>query len=288
MRTEPGEGTAVELLIPFSIASFHALVVEVGGAGAAVPLEAIRRTLRVAPEEIVGTAQGDWIVHEGQSIPFASLLRIVRPWEPQERLARTTSAFIVEAGGAAATFAVDRIVGASTMVMRPLPELVPAMASVAGAALDPGGDPRLVLDAASLVREAQRLGSPAAAPAAARRSILVIDDSLTTRMLEQSILESAGYEVSLASSAEEGLEKARAGTYSLFLVDVEMPGMDGFTFIDQTRADPVLRATPSILVTSRASADDQRRGREVGAQGYVVKSDFDQGALLEQIRALVQ
>ena len=88
-------------------------------------------------------------------------------------------------------------------------------------------------------------------------------------MLEQSILESAGYAVDLAVSAEEGLAKARQAAYSLFLVDVEMPGMDGFEFVACTRGDPVLRAIPAILVTSRHSADDRRRGAEVGARAYI-------------------
>ena len=117
--------------------------------------------------------------------------------------------------------------------------------------------------------------------------VLVVDDSLTTRMLEQSILESAGFDVDLATSGEEGLVKARAGRYALFLVDVEMPGMDGFTFIERIRADPHLRNIPSVLVTSRTSPEDRQRGHDVGAQGYVVKSEFDQGVLLERIRTLV-
>jgi two-component system chemotaxis sensor kinase CheA len=69
---------------------------------------------------------------------------------------------------------------------------------------------------------------------------------------------------------------------------VEMPGMDGFSFVEQVRADPQLRATPAILVTSRASANDQQRGRDVGAQGYIIKSEFDQGALLDRIRTLLR
>ena len=84
-------------------------------------------------------------------------------------------------------------------------------------------------------------------------------------MLEQSILESAGYDVDVATSAEEGLEKAHHARYGLFLVDVEMPGMDGFAFVERTRADAMLRSIPAILVTSRASPEDRRRGREVGA-----------------------
>jgi len=117
--------------------------------------------------------------------------------------------------------------------------------------------------------------------------VLVIDDSLTTRMLEQSILESAGFLVDTATSAEEGLEKARRGNYQLFLVDVEMPGMDGFTFVETTRADPALRAVPAILVTSRNAAADRQRGLDAGASDYVVKGEFDQVRLLTTIRKLV-
>jgi two-component system, chemotaxis family, sensor kinase CheA len=158
---------------------------------------------------------------------------------------------------------------------------------VAGVSIDSSGDPQLVLDVDGLVAAALGAGMPLPRPEVRRHRILVIDDSLTTRMLEQSILESAGYEVGTATSAEEALDKARLEPYALFLVDVEMPGMDGFQFIEAARADASLRDIPAILVTSRASADDRRRGHEVGAKGHIVKGEFDQGELLAQIRRLV-
>jgi two-component system chemotaxis sensor kinase CheA len=105
-------------------------------------------------------------------------------------------------------------------------------------------------------------------------------------MLEQSILESAGYEVELAVSAEEGLAAALRKPYALFLVDVEMPGMDGFSFVETIRGDPGLRDVPAILVTSRNAPEDLKRGRDVGAQDYVVKSEFNQAGLLARIREL--
>jgi two-component system, chemotaxis family, sensor kinase CheA len=287
MRSDPGKGTVAELVVPASLASFPALLVEVGGITAAVPLETVRRTLRVMPDDLMDSAQGSSIVHDGVSVPIWSLPQLARPPEALSRGTRSSSAVIVDVGEGSAALAVDRVIGTATIVMRPLPDLAPAVASVVGASLDAVGQPRLVLDPAVLVAEAARLGGVRRDPAPAKLSILVVDDSLTTRMLEQSILESAGYDVSLATSGEEGLEKARAGRFALFLVDVEMPGMDGFAFIEQVRADPVLRDTPAILVTSRASADDLQRGHDVGAAGYVVKGDFDQRALLERIKALV-
>jgi two-component system chemotaxis sensor kinase CheA len=133
---------------------------------------------------------------------------------------------------------------------------------------------------------AGRTGSVEAEPERAL-PILVIDDSLTTRVLEQSILESAGYEVDLAIHAEEGMEKARKRRYGLFLVDVEMPGMDGFEFVERTRADPELHVVPAILVTSRNAPEDRKRGIEAGARGYIVKSEFDQREVLDLIRGLI-
>ncbi len=88
-------------------------------------------------------------------------------------------------------------------------------------------------------------------------------------------------------SAEEALDKARARRYGLFVVDVEMPGMDGFEFVRVTRADARLGAVPAILVTSRGAPEDRRRGIEAGASAYIVKGEFDQGKLLEAIQELV-
>jgi two-component system chemotaxis sensor kinase CheA len=183
---------------------------------------------------------------------------------------------------------VDRLLGVTNVIMRPLPTVALAKAIVGGVSLNVEGNPQLVLDPAQLVIEAQSAGALRAAPEAPQHTILVIDDSLTTRMLERSILESAGYIVELATSAEEGLEKAQQKRYALFLVDVEMPGMDGFSFIERTQSSPDLRDIPSILVTSRRSPEDLQRGHDVGARGYVIKSEFDQGMLLARISELVR
>ena len=82
------------------------------------------------------------------------------------------------------------------------------------------------------------------------------------------------------------MEKAHEKLYGLFLVDVEMPGMDGFEFVSRTQADALLRAIPSIP-TLRNAPEDRRRGERAGARAYIVKGEFDQGYLLEKIREFV-
>jgi two-component system chemotaxis sensor kinase CheA len=194
---------------------------------------------------------------------------------------------IVESGERRAAVGVDRLRGTVHAVMRPLPAHAEAHAIVAGASLDVEGNPQLVLDAGGLLALAQATGLGEVAAPRPKAPVLVIDDSLTTRMLEQSILEAAGYEVDVATSAEAGLEKAKRRRYGVCLCDVEMPGMDGFEFVATTRADPELRAMPCILVTSRSAPEDLERGRAVGAHAFVVKGEFDQAFLLRTLRELM-
>jgi len=287
VQTTKGRGTTLRLEVPLSIALLQALLVEAAGMVAAIPLDAVRCTLRYGAHEIARTAQGESMVHDQQALAFLSLARLLQPTAPA-RAGRFGSAVIVEGGGALAAIGVDRVLGTASVVLRPLPELAPAHPAVAGASVNVEGQPQIVLDPDGLVGAAQRAGAPPPRPELARRPVLVVDDSLTTRMLEQSILESAGYQVHAAVSAEDGLEQARRQRYALFLVDVEMPGMDGFSFVEQTRADPALRDVPAILVTSRCSPEDRQRGQQVGAQGYIVKSEFAQADFLQRVQQLVQ
>ncbi len=285
--TEAGKGTTFTLAVPVSLASLEALIVESGGVAATIPFDAVRQTLRVAPAQISRTARGESIVYEGSVIPFCGLLRALQTRAADTRARRVWSTVVVEGSGGLAAIGVDRLLGVTRIILRPLTDLTPADAAIAGASLDAEGNPQLVLDPDGLVAAATRPDSADATPETTHPPLLVVDDSLTTRMLEQSILESAGYEVDTAVSGEEALERARLTRYALFLVDVEMPGMDGFTFIERSRLDPALRAIPAILVTSRTSPEDRERGHRVGAQGYIVKSEFNQAELLARIRQLL-
>lgn len=285
LRSEPGRATTVEIELPAMAASISVLTLEAGGAIVCVPLAAVEDAVYVRTERVVRTGRGAAVEHRGAVVPFMPLAPALGLG-----LAATTrrswSAVVVRAGQARVALGADRLLGTADVVVHPLPRFVQAEATVLGASLDAEGHPRLVLDPAGLATARGPVPVQDSAPAA-RLPILVIDDSLTTRILEQSILESAGYAVELAISAEEALERCREQRFALFLVDIEMPGMDGLEFVRLTRADPRLRDVPAILVSSRSSAADRRRGAEVGAAHYIAKDEFDQGQLLAAIRRWV-
>jgi two-component system chemotaxis sensor kinase CheA len=287
IRTEKDLGTTMEIVVPVSLSAVDALIVVSGGRTVAIPLDAVKRTLRVGIDDLTESPEGATLLFEGRVIPFAPLERALTPVTSVRSGARSWSAVVIEGANALAAVGVERLRGTQNLVVRPLPHFTPSASIVAGASLDAEGHPQLLLDPEGVIEHVRSAGPARANAAAPRAPILIIDDSLTTRMLEQSILESAGYEVDLATSGEDALERARKRRYALFLVDVEMPGMDGFTFIERVRAEPGLRDTPSILVTSRSTSQDRERGRSVGAQAYIVKGEFDQTELLEKIRLLV-
>jgi len=286
----PGAGATVELEVPLTLLSLNGLVVEAAGTVATMPLDAVRRCVRLSAEEAAGAAATGRLAHEGQVVPFLMLARALYADAPVADAAAGV-AVVVGADDDTIAVGVDRLAGTATLVARPLPDLAPAAPVIGSVAIDLDGNPRLVLDAHGLIEAALRETRVAPAPpdhAPPKRPILVVDDSLTTRMLERSILESAGYEVDLAASAEEGLERARHRAYGLFLTDIDMPGMDGFGFVSATRADSALAHVPAILVSSRSSAEDRERGAAVGAAAYVVKGEFNQEELLAHIRRLIR
>jgi len=282
-----GRGATVELVVPLSLLSLHGLIVEVAGIVATVPLDAVRTCVRLLPEVAASAAATGRMAYDGEVVPFLTLARALYAGATVPDTGGPSVAVIVTADDQRVAVGVDRLTGTSILVVRPLPDLAPAAAVIGGLSMDLDGNPRLVLEPHGLVAEAWRAGGADVAEAVRKLPVLVIDDSLTSRMLERSILESAGYEVDLADSGEQGLEMARSREYGIYVTDIDMPGIDGFAFIAETRADPALAGVPVILVSSRAGAEDRQRGARAGAGAYVVKGEFNQEDLLAEIRRLV-
>jgi two-component system, chemotaxis family, sensor kinase CheA len=283
--TEPGRGMRIELSVPVRVESREVLHLETGRSVVSIPREGVVRAVRLGAADIARSPDAQSIIHEGHALPFVPLGRLMR--REGGSLPASQSVLILDSGARRAAVGVDHVLGAARVVIRSMPEILGPIPMILGAFLDSEGNPQLVLSVDGVIEAVQSGAAGGLQPAARDRPpVLVIDDSLTTRMLEQGILETAGYEVDTASSGEEALEKARQRRYGVFIVDVEMPGMDGFTFIQTARAEPELASVPSIVLTSRDSAEDRARGAHVGAKAYIVKSAFDEGVLLRTIREL--
>jgi two-component system chemotaxis response regulator CheY len=118
------------------------------------------------------------------------------------------------------------------------------------------------------------------------KTILVIDDSSAIRQSVSFILEQAGFAVVEAADGQLGLQKAVASSFDLILTDVNMPNMDGITFVKKVREIPSHKFTPVVVLTTESQGSKMEEGKAAGATGWIVKP-FDSEKLLGVVRKLI-
>lgn len=119
-----------------------------------------------------------------------------------------------------------------------------------------------------------------------KRRILVVEDDPAIRAMEERILGASGYDVTTAPNGTEGFQMAKSRPFDLFLLDVMMPGMNGFELARALREHPTTGATPIIFATAKGDPDVVSEGFAAGASLYLVKP-FTTSTLLTMVRAAV-
>ena len=290
----PTAGTRFTLTVPLTLTTLRAVLVSAAGQTFAFVGSSVERLVRVGPDDRRTVAGRPVLARGGPPLPLVSLAAVLGlSAERSQGAGNKVPAVVVCSGDRRVAFLVDELQTEQEIVVQGLGPRVRRLPQVSGATLLPSGQVALVLNAANLLRAA--FGAPAlAAPAAEaepaappRKRLLVVDDSVTTRTLEKSILESAGYEVVTAIDGQAAWELLQKEGADLLVSDVEMPRMDGFELARTVRGSKRFRELPVVLVTSRETEQDKARGLEAGADAYVVKSGFDQRNLLQTIAQLL-
>jgi two-component system chemotaxis sensor kinase CheA len=299
-------GTLFRIVLPTTLATFRGLLVALGAGGSegcgegddqqfVLPSRSVERVLRM-PVSNVKTVESRAVVEIcGQAVAMAYLADVLGLPRAAARGAYL-QLVVLEGLGKRIAFAVDAILGDQEVLVKSLGPQLRRLPNVAGATVLGPGRVVPILNVADLLKSAQESARrrpplvPAAAagqPPAPVRSLLVAEDSVTTRVLMKSILESAGYRVTTAVDGIDALTALRSGQFDLVVSDVEMPRMDGFELTAHIRADKKLADLPVVLVTALESREHKERGIEAGANAYIVKSSFEQSNLFEVIRRLV-
>ena len=113
--------------------------------------------------------------------------------------------------------------------------------------------------------------------------ILVVEDQEDNRRIVRDLLASAGYETIEAVTGQAGVSLAEAQRPDLILMDIQLPGLNGYEAARQIKANPMLRTIPIIAVTSYALSGDDAMARDAGCEGYIAKP-YSPRALLAAIR----
>lgn len=291
VASRPGDGTRFSLHLPLSVATARCALIDAGGQTFAVPIATILRAVRLKPVEVARAEGREAINVDGDPVALTSLsgtLGLTSTPDPE----KPHPVLVLGSSDRKVAFLIDGLVGVSDVVVKNLPPPFKRVRHIAGATILGTGRGVMILNVADLIRSATAHPKPSSViqrgeQESEAQSVLIVDDSITTRTLEKNILESAGYRVRVAADGVEGWALLESEEFDALVTDIQMPGMDGFELTAKVRGHASLKNLPVILVTSLDSRRDKERGIEVGADAYIVKSAFDQERLLETIRRLV-
>ena len=289
-----GVGTTFTMEVPVTVAVLRALIADVGGYPVAIPTTYVERVSRIGRDEIRIVDGATVLPHEDSPIPLVSLAsRLGPPFVDDESPDGKVLAVLLEAGSRRLAVVVRDVIDEREVVLRPLETASSARKQlISGATLLPDGNVALVVDvnlllAPSSGRTSGGTISFAAEKAVIHRRILVVDDSITTRTLEESVLTASGYEVQTAVDGAQAWDMLQHGDWDLVVSDIEMPKMNGIELCREIRKSSRTEALPVILVTSLDKPEEKMRGLDAGADAYITKSSFDQDTLLDTIRQLI-
>jgi two-component system, chemotaxis family, sensor kinase CheA len=257
-----------------------------------VPTVQLERVVRFKAQEVQTVEGRRTLALNGRAVALvdlAEVLQLPSVLRATDRPA-ATPALILGAGEHCVAFAVDALLDEREVLVKRFAKPLSRVRNIAGATVLGSGELAPILNVADLLKSARSAGGvrrETVAPAAAlAKRILIVEDSITSRMLLKGILESAGYDVKTAVDGIDAFTALRAEHFDGVVSDVEMPRMDGFNLTSRIRADRVLAQLPVVLVTALESREDRERGIDVGANAYLVKSSLDQSNLLEALRRL--
>lgn len=292
VRSRAGAGTEFRLSVPVTAMVQALLLVRAGDQLYGIPAGGIERLHRARATDI-GSVEGRLVLRLGdRPVPLASLTGAlgIGDGEIQTGGQRSVPVVVVGGDGRRLALACDELLGLRQGLVRDLGHPLPASGLVSGGVLLEDGAMALVVNPFVLAGGAvagSGLQLVDRRPERATPAILVVDDSLTTRTLEKSILEAHGFEVHLAVNGMQALRHLRAERIDLVIADVQMPELDGFGLLASMKEDPALADIPVILVTSLEKREDRARGLALGADAYIVKRKFDQAELLSTIGQLL-
>ena len=299
-------GTKFQFQLPLTLSVVRSLLFEVASEPYALGLSRIERVLTLTPKQIHYSENRPYFVMEGETKGECENVSLVNAWQLlslENKLNETTessvdlSVVVLGEPGQRYGIRVDRFLEERELVVRPLDARLGKVPNVSAAAITERGEPVLILDVADIVRSAERVAagrtvsttdnSDFSTTDKASKRVLVVDDSMTVRAMEQKLLQNRGYEVETAVNGAEGWNTVRMNRYDLVITDVDMPRMSGIELIEQMKAYGPTQQIPVIVVSYKDKKEDQMAGLRAGANYYLTKSSFHDDGLINAVVDLI-
>jgi len=279
-------GTRWRLVLPAVLTAEPVLLVRVSGQILGLPGRAVQGLHMLSHEDVMATGEGRTVRLGERQVPLTRLATRLN-LTPSENGVHLRVVALTETA-----LEVDDWLSATSAVVRPLLDLPGGpYKHLLGTFVRDTGEVCLVLDpewfqAANLEPANAPEPETPARPSARQVSVLVVDDSLTSRTLIQGLLRAHGYRVLTAADGVQALDTLRQEKLDLVISDIQMPNLDGLGLLTRIRQDQGTRDLPVVLLTSVDGSEDQQLGLQLGADAYLLKQRFEMGDLLEVVRQL--
>lgn len=294
IETLKNKGSRFILTIPLTVSITHAIKFFVSNKICYIPINMVERIIKVE-EKNLPTIEGRLAIHyNGSTIPYVRMQQILDIQESDNKIDSERLAVILKIGNTMAAFSIDKFLGEEDITIKGLGNYMKRVRNVSGVTIMSDGNIAPILNVTDMINTIQLRGITSARRKIEKTdtkknlSILVVDDSIMTRTLEKNILESYGYDIVTAIDGQDAILKIQEKNFDVIVSDVQMPNMGGLELTEKIKQDNRYSKIPVILVTAMESDEDKKRGIQVGADAYIVKSSFDQSNLLTTIKRLTR
>jgi two-component system chemotaxis sensor kinase CheA len=293
VESSAGQGCQFRMQIDTTLATTHVLIAAVKDTPYALPVEFVQTTRLIPRQDIFSIEGSHTITIDDHPVSVAWLSDLLELDVSDRNInQKSLPCIILKIGVERLGLIVDALLDEQDVVMKQQSKLLKRIRNVSGATILGTGEVCMVLNPSDLLKSARkRAGFISASKllesVQRKKIVLMVEDSITVRTQVKRILENAGYEVIAAVDGLDGYEKLRTKSVDAVVSDIQMPHLDGLELTARIRQHKEYNDLPVILVTSLASEEDKRRGAEVGANAYIVKSAFDQNVLLETLGRLI-
>lgn len=294
--SETGKGISFQLQLPLTLSVIRALLVEIGGEPYAFPLARIQKTVKINKASIETLEGRQYFTLGNQHIGIVSSTHIFGK-ELADIKGEELSVIIIGEKLNKYGLVVDQFLGERNLVVQVLDKRLGRVQDISAAAILDNGDPALIVDVDDMIRSIDLLVSggrianvnkdASGTSATGRKRILVVDDSITVREVERSMLEAKGYLVEVAIDGQDGWNAVRTSSYDLVISDIDMPRMNGFELVSMIKKDAKLGTIPVMIVSYKDREEDRMRGLDAGADYYLTKGSFHDETLLNAVQDLI-
>lgn len=292
IETKQGVGTKFIIRMPFTSSMNRALLVVVQGKDYGILLSNVENIVLLTVKQIK-----EWMNKKTPTLnynkkeyhlKYLGALLGEQDWPIFANLKPTLPALLFDFPDYKAALLIDSLAGSQEIVVQTLGPQFKLMDTFSGASLLPDGRVIIILDVYSMLARAIKLVEVPEGLEERKElsTVLVVDDSVTIRTVTKNFLERHKYIVFTAKDGLDALEKLKTNKPDIILLDVEMPKMDGFQFVENIKKQAEFSNIPIIMITFCAGDEQRNKASELGIEKFMSKP-YQESDLLDSIKSLL-